>query len=44
MDLVNLSESGDLSKYTVSGEWDLVGMPARRSVQIPVYFEFAFVK
>jgi len=30
MDLVNLSWSGDLSKYTTSGEWDLVGMPAAR--------------
>lgn len=30
MDLVNLSSSGDLGKYTSSGEWDLVGMPAVR--------------
>jgi len=30
MDLINLSSSGDLSKYTSSGEWDLVGMPAVR--------------
>jgi len=31
MDLINLISSGDLSKYTSSGEWDLVGMPAVRS-------------
>ena len=30
MDLVNLISSGDLTKYTTSGEWDLVGMPAVR--------------
>jgi nicotinic acetylcholine receptor len=40
MDLVNLSESGDLTKYTVSGEWDLVGMPARRSVLFAAKFHF----
>jgi len=34
MDLVNLSATGDLSKYTSSGEWDLVGMPADRSVTV----------
>ena len=32
MDLVNLSSSGNLDKYTTSGEWDLVGMPAVRYI------------
>jgi len=35
MDLVNLSSSGDLTKYTSSGEWDLVGMPVARYVRRP---------
>jgi|SRR6218665_285014 len=30
LDLRNLKETGDLTKYTISGEWDLVGMPAAR--------------
>ena len=34
MDLLNLSSSGDLSKYTTSGEWDLVGMPAARYIYL----------
>ena len=33
LDLINLKESGDLSKYISSGEWDLEGMPAKRSVE-----------
>ena len=33
LDLINLSSSGDLSKYIDSGEWDLVGMPAERNVE-----------
>jgi len=33
MDLLNLNSSGDLSKYTTSGEWDLVGMPAVRYIR-----------
>ena len=37
MDLVTLNESGDLNKYTVSGEWDLVGMPAYRYVAIILF-------
>ena len=33
LDLINLKESGDLSKYIPSGEWDLEGMPAERHVE-----------
>ena len=36
MDLVNINSSGDLGKYTSSGEWDLVGMPAVRYICRPV--------
>ncbi len=31
LDLINLKESGDLSKFIPSGEWDLEGMPAVRN-------------
>jgi hypothetical protein len=33
LDLVNLSHSGDLSKYIESGEWTLLGMPVQRNVE-----------
>lgn len=33
LDLINLKETGDLTKFIESGEWDLIGMPARRNVE-----------
>ena len=32
VDIVNESDSADLDSYTESAEWDLVGVPAKRSV------------
>ena len=32
LNLVNKSHTADLSKYTVSGEWDLLAMPVKRNV------------
>ncbi len=33
VDLINILESGDLSKFTPNGEWELVGMPAKRNIE-----------
>lgn len=33
LDLKLRLDHGDLSKYIVSGEWDLIGMPAVRNVE-----------
>ena len=33
LDLRNLKGTGDLSKFIESGEWTLVGMPAKRNVE-----------
>lgn len=32
VDIINESDSADLDSYTESAEWDLVGVPAKRSV------------
>ena len=33
LDLINLKDSGDLSKFLRNGEWDLISMPAIRNVE-----------
>ena len=33
LDLINLLDHGDMSKYLPNGEWDLIEMPAKRNVE-----------
>ena len=33
LNLINLKDSGDLDKYIPNGGWDLIGMPASRTVE-----------
>ncbi|XP_071952767.1 neuronal acetylcholine receptor subunit alpha-10-like [Antedon mediterranea] len=32
LDIINRTDSGDISSYIDNGEWDLIGMPVRRNV------------
>ncbi|KAK2147143.1 hypothetical protein LSH36_568g03027 [Paralvinella palmiformis] len=43
LNLNNILDSGDLTKFIPSGEWDLIGMPAKRNVEYYSCCEEPFV-